>query len=282
MRIEEGHIDSGDGTRLYTRTWWPDGRARGALVLVHGAGEHCGRYEHVAARLTGAGFTVFGFDLRGHGRSAGRRGHVNSFDEYVDDARAATARARTAVADGPLFLYGHSMGGLIATLTAARDPAPYRGMVITSPLFAAAVPVPPLLRAVASVLNVVYPTIGFKSGIPSTYLSHDAGVGQAYDADPLVGHTVTPRWFFAMNRACAEAWEEAPGITLPVLVMQAGDDHLVSAERTRQVFDRLPGPDKTFRLFDGFYHELHNEVQKEQALDMIVNWLVEHTRGEGD
>jgi len=279
-RAEEGYWESFDGTRLYTRTWWPKENPRAGVVLVHGAGEHCGRYEYVSSRLCGVGAAVFGFDLRGHGRSAGRRGHVQSFDEYVGDVSTITQRAMAAVAGRPLFIYGHSMGGLVATLTAARDQAPYRGLVLTSPLFAPAITVPAFMRAAAVILNAVYPVAGIRSGIPAVFLSHDPQVGQSYDADPLVSHTVTPRWFFAMNRACAAAEKTAANIRLPVLLLQAGDDHLVSARQSRVVFDRFGSADKEFHVFDGLYHELHNEPVKDSILDLVTNWLEPRIRGE--
>lgn len=279
-RAEEGYVASFDGTRLYTRTWWPEESPRAGVVLVHGAGEHCGRYEYVSSRLCGAGVAVFGFDLRGHGRSAGRRGHVQSFDEYVGDVHTITQRAAAALPGRPLFMYGHSMGGLVATLAAAGDQAPYRGLVLTSPLFAPAISIPAFMRAAAVVLNTVYPVAGIRSGIPSLYLSHDVEVGRAYDADPLVSHTVTPRWFFAMNRACAAAANMAAGIRLPVLLLQAGDDHLVSARQSRVVFDLFGAADKEFHIFDGLYHELHNEPDKDAILDLVINWLASRIRGE--
>ena len=267
----EGWTRSADGTALFWRSWRTPS-PRGAIALVHGLGEHSGRYDHVGAFLAARGYDCWAGDCRGHGLSPGPRVHVDDFSRYVEDAGAFLALA--AAARRPLFLLGHSQGGLVALLRALRHPEGLAGVVASSPYLAvhpAAAPSALKLKA-ASVLLRVAPGFLVASGVDTGVLSHDPQVERDYVADPLVSKKVSPAWFRAAHSVQTELEEGAARFAVPALVMAAGDDRLVDPAAIRAWAQKVP---TDFIEWPGMYHELFNEIEREKVLERVAEWIGE-------
>jgi acylglycerol lipase len=270
----EGELASGDGLALSYRAWLPASE-RAVVLLVHGLGEHSGRYEHVARHLVALGYACYAFDYRGHGRSAGRRAHVHSFDEYLADVAAMRARLAAAHPRSPLVLFGHSQGGLIMLLAALTAPAGAAAVVATSPFLGIHPASRPsaALAAAGRVLSRTLPGLRIASGLDTTALSRDPQVVAAYEADPLVTSKVSARWFTEINAAHARVLALAPTLTVPALVMQSGADRLVDPAATRRWAEAAPAGLVEYVEWDGLYHEMLQEPEKAQVLARIETWL---------
>jgi len=271
---QEDRLPTPDGLSLYCQSWQPH-EPRAVVVLVHGLAEHSGRYEAVTRSFTQAGLAVYAPDQRGHGKSPGRRVHIGSFDEYRADVRAAMAHARAAQPGLPLFLLGHSQGGLVAATLALREPEGLAGLVLSSPFLGIA---PrsrpsPLLGLAARVLAALAPRTLFPSTVDPSLLSRDASVGVAYAADPLVSHTLSAGWFRAAEEALADVHQRSPCLEVRTLVLYAGADALVDPEATaRWVARTPPGLLETFR-YEDLYHEILNAPERDQVLRRIADWI---------
>jgi alpha-beta hydrolase superfamily lysophospholipase len=279
MKEQTGILVSGGGDALFRRSWLPDEEPAAALVVVHGYGEHGGRYQHLADAMVPRGYAVHVFDLRGHGRSPGVRGHVERFSDYVGDARLfvdAVAAERAAEAGRPappLFLLGHSLGGLIATSCAEAHPDGLAGLILSSPFLRLRLPVGGVKRAAARVLSKVAPTRDIGNSIPAEELSHEPGVVAAYKTDPLNHHVATARWAAEALAAQRAALSAAGQLRLPLLVMYAGADTIADPAASRELFASAASADKTIRCYDGYYHELFNEVGRDAVFADLAAWL---------
>jgi acylglycerol lipase len=263
------------GLVLCGQSWTPPASPRAAILIVHGLAEHSGRYAATAAVLAGAGFAVHAIDYRGHGRSEGRRVHVDDVDDYVADAQAGLTEARRRSPGVPVFLLGHSQGGLIALKLALDHPAAIDGLVVTSPFLAVhpASRPSPVVRAMARVMVQVAPRRPMPTNIDVALLSREKSVGEAYARDPLVSHAASAGWLRAIGQAQREVRARARELRVPTLLMASGSDRLVDPEAARQ-FARDAAPDVVeFVWWDGFYHEMLNDQGREKVLARIVAWL---------
>ena len=275
----EWRVRAPGGPLLIGESWHPPTPPRAAILIVHGLGEHSGRYGATAAALGTAGFAVHAVDYRGHGRSEGRRVHVDDVDDYVADVRAALEEVRRRDPGVPVFLLGHSQGGLIALKLALDDPAAIDGLVITSPFLAVHPNSRPsaFVRALAGVMLRLAPRVPMPTSIDVRLLSRDTDVGEAYARDPLVSHAASAGWLRAIGNAQHDVRARAPRLRVPTLLMASGSDRLVDPEATRQ-FAREAAPDIVeFVWWDGFYHEMLNDLGREQVLARIVAWLAPRT-----
>ena len=255
---------------------WPTVSPRGGVALVHGAGEYCGRYEHVAKHLNEGGYAVLGLDLPGMGLSPGRRGHVDRFDLYLPVVDEMLQRLADLCPGVPRFIYGHSMGGLIAVrwMQSGRAAAAgLGGVVLTSPCLDLSLPIPQSLLRAGAALEKVWPTMLQSTRIPADAVSRHPDVVARYASDPLVLHRVTVRWAMELQRGMQAAREGGASFPVPTLVLQAGDDRIVSAAATRTFASRLQAPAKTYREFEGLYHELHNEPERAEVLAAVTSFL---------
>lgn len=279
MPAIELEVTADDGTRLLQRTW-PASEAvppAGALLLVHGLGEHAGRYDHVAAVLTALGVEVRGWDQRGFGRSGGARASLPRPEALVEDAALMfrrLAEERRARGDGaPPFVLGHSMGGcVVARLVTAGLVAP-RGMVLSSPALLPRMGM--VERCAAEIGARVAPNVRVPHGLPLHRLSHDAGVEAAVRADGDCHDRITPRLAAFMRHAGAAAIADAGRCRVPTLLLVAGDDAFVDPEGARRFHARLPAGVGTLRIHDGLWHELFNEraADRAEVLAELAAWM---------
>jgi alpha-beta hydrolase superfamily lysophospholipase len=227
--------------------------------------------NHLVARR----YAVYGFDLRGHGRSPGERGHISAWEEYREDVHAFLEMIREREPDRPLFLMGHSLGGLIALEFALYHPEGLQG-VIGSGTGLSASGLSPLLLLIARVLSRILPSVPLKTGLDATTLSRDPAVVKAYQDDPLVHGIATPRLgtesFTAIDWTLAQATEWQ----VPLLFLHGGADRLVPIEPTRLFFERVPIADKQMITYDGGYHEPHNDIMHQQATADLEGWIAQH------
>lgn len=266
---------SPDNTSFYFQGWQTETPAKAVVCLVHGLGEHSGRYAHVAEALNAAGYTLFGFDLRGHGKSGGARGHTPTYDVLMDDIGRLLDEAAARYPDRPRFLYGHSLGGnLVLNYGLRRKPA-IAGVISTSPGLRVTNPLPPLQIALARVMNKLQPGMQIANGLALDGLARDPEVIRAYTHDPLVHDKISMRLATGMLDAGEWAIAHAAEFPLPLLLVHGTADKLTSARASEEFAAKVPAGRCTLKLWDGFYHETHNEPEKAEVLRYMVNWLNE-------
>jgi len=280
MNHEEGTLATDDGLALYWQSWQPPGEPEGVLLFVHGLAEHSGRYLNPARHFVARGWTCFGFDYRGHGKSPGRRVHVNSFDEFLADLAEGHRLARIRHPKQKIFLVGHSQGGLLALLYAQQNPERLAGVVVSSPFLGVhpdSRPSPVVMGA-SKFISRLTPKVMFSKVADPAYLSRDPEVATSYVADPLVSDQVSARWATECFKAQKTALAEAPLLTVPALVMQAGGDRLVDPEATRTWVASAPADLVDYVEWEGYYHELFNEptLERRMVFDKMESWLAAH------
>jgi acylglycerol lipase len=271
MRHEEGRLQGAGGVDIHWQVWQP-AQPRAVVVLAHGAGEHSGRYAHVGAHFAEAGYAVYALDHRGHGKSAGPRMYIADMDDVVADLGTFIELVRGRHEGLPLTLLGHSMGGLVALAYAIRDQEAIDALVLSGPLAALAA-ASPAQRLAAQMLSVVTPRLGLIAVDPAL-VSRDPEVVRAYREDPLVFHGRLPARTIAQLAATVRGFpEETPAVRLPLLVLLGSADALVPPSGGRMVHDRASSLDKTLIVYDGLYHEILNEPEKDRVMADVVAWL---------
>lgn len=278
MRKSEGYLNGVGDVRLFYRSWEIP-RARAAFAVVPGLGDHSGRWEAFAELLTTFGYSTYALDVRGHGLSEGRRGHVTRFEVLLQDVDRFRREVQGLTDVGtPLFLLGHSMGGLIALRYLEEFEAGLAGGILSSPWLATAMPVPRWKANLANALNRIAPAVPIDSGLNPDHISRDLTVVQAYKDDPLVHSRITPRLFAEASIAMGLALQRSDRIKVPVLFMIAGTDKIVSTARSEAFARSLSARDVTIRVYTESYHEVLNEPDRTRALHDLRDWAAEHTR----
>ena len=276
MNRTEGTFETADGLALFERSWLPEGEPKATVVIVHGFAEHSGRYDHIAGRLAGAGYAVYAYDLRGHGRSPGRRSYVRSLDEHVDDLRTFLARVRERQPGGRRFLLGHSMGGTIVARYLTSDGRDADAVVLSAPVLKLKLGPLGILRWIALALGRLFPRLPLGK-LNSADISRDPAVAAAYDSDPLVYRgRIRAGMAAAMVKAVRAIEERMDAIDLPLLLLHGSADALAEPDGSKALYARARATDKTLKLYDGLYHEIMNEPEKEQVIADIISWLDAH------
>jgi len=260
------------GLELAGRAWLPE-RPERAVLLVHGWAEHSGRYEHVGAWLAGRGCAVHAYDHRGHGLSAGPRGHLRRFDELLDDLECALARLRTAQPALPLFVVGHSMGGLVTAAFAALRAPEIAGAATSGAALAVADAPSPARLALLRLAARVLPRLRLERPIRPEALSRDPEVGRAYAADPLVLRRMSLGFAAAFLGAQAATLAAAPRVAVPMLLLHGSDDPLCPVEGSRRFFAGLASRESALRVYPGLRHEILNEPEREAVLGDLLEWM---------
>ena len=257
----ESSFAGAGGLEIFWRAWLPDHDAKAVVVIAHGAGEHSGRYTHVAQRLVDEGYAVYAIEHRGHGRSQGPRALIDRIDNAVADLDKLVVLAADANPGTPLFLLGHSMGGTIALSYAVAHQRRLAGLVLSGPLAALeAVPAP--MRMTARTLSVLAPRTPLIA-IDASQVSRDPAVVSDYQADPLVHHGKLPARTVVELAGAIDAFPDAVGsITVPTLIMYGTDDGVCPPEGSVMLSQRIGSPDKTLTAYQGLYHEILNEPER--------------------
>ncbi len=272
MLHNEFTIEANDGIKLYAQDMAPEATPKAVICLLHGLGEHSSRYPHVIRGLMEAGYAVLTFDLRGHGRSGGPRGHVPSSEAFLEDIDCMLAEAAKRFPGKPSFLYGHSLGGLLALFYTLRRKPKLAGVVATgaglqTPLFEQK-----LKLTIAKTLANVLPALTLPTGLNAELLSHDPQVVQAYRDDPWVHDRASLAMGSSSFKVTEWTMEHAAEFEPPLLLMHGTADQLTYPSGSQEFTARVPA-DCTLRLWEGLYHEIHNEPEKDQVIAEIIQWL---------
>lgn len=265
-----GHLSAPDGTRLFIADYLLAG-AQGGIVIMHGLGEHGGRYPHVVQFFHACGLSVRTYDHRGHGQSQGARGDVPNNEAILQDARRVIEDFAAQIGAVPL-LFAHSMGGLFAARLVLGRLTPLRGLILSSPPLA--LPMNAGQKFLLSVLRKIAPGLGVSNGLSLAGLSRDPGVAVAYENDPLVHGKITARLLLAMLDAIAFCQAQAATLTVPTLMVVAGSDKLVDPSGSKTFFPKLPASLATLHWYDEGFHELHNDVNAQQVFADERAWLL--------
>jgi alpha-beta hydrolase superfamily lysophospholipase len=272
MNSFEAQWKTRDGLDICGQGWEPEGGIKAVICLVHGIGEHVTRYAHVAQALTQAGYAVFGFDLRGHGRSGGPRGHTPSIEAFRQDIDLLFENAQKRYPGLPRFLYGHSLGGiLVLNYTLVRKPN-VKGVIATSPGLHTALHQQHFKVMLARVLGTLLPTVLIPSELDTAGLSHDVQVVRAYNSDPLVHDKISLGFGRIMLGVTQWTLDHASEFPAPLLLMHGKEDPIAFPSSSTDF--AAPLKDKcTLMLWDGMYHELHNESVKAEVFKTMTIWM---------
>lgn len=276
MEHKEGTFKGQKNLNLYYQCWLPSGEPKAILLVVNGLAEHSGRYQNLVDYFVPKGYAVYSYDHRGHGRSEGARCYVERFSEYVDDLKSFFDIVRGEHKEAKVFLIGHSMGGTIATAYAIRYQQDLAGLLLSAATLKVGSTASPVLIAMAGILSALLPKMG-TIVIDAPAISRDKAVVHAYVNDPLVYRGKIPaRMGAELVKTVQELPSKMPEITLPILIMQGTIDRLSAPAGSQMLYERISSKDRTLKLYEGFYHEIFNEPQREQVFKDIEAWLASH------
>lgn len=276
MKRQEGTFQADDRSTLFRQAWLPESRPRATVLVVHGFAEHSGRHAGYAAQLAGQGYAVHAFDLRGHGRSEGARAYVDRFERYVGDFDCFVQIVREETPRGPVFVFGHSMGGSIAALWAVDRQPDTAGLVLSAPALHVAPEIFPVLRRLAALVGRWLPRLRLVR-LGCRYLSRDPAVVEAFRADPFAFHGRFPaRTGAEILRGGREVLRRAEALRTPLLILQGTADRVVDPGGAEVLAARAGSADKTLRQYEGLYHEVLSEPERDQVLADLLTWLDAH------
>lgn len=274
MSMSAGSFKGSGGTGLFFRCWKPDAPdTKPVLVFIHGMAEHSGRYQYPVHFFLGRGYTIYAMDLRGHGNSEGLRVYADSLDQLLEDLRSFLKFVKEREKGRKVFLIGHSFGGQLVLNYASRFPNGLKGVIASSPNIRLKVKVPFIKLILAPVLSRLFPKLALGNEIDPRLVSHDPEVIEAYKKDKMVMRKITTRLADILLKNRLEFDEIARRFQSPCLLMHAGDDRICSPEGTRDFYEKIPVKDKTLKIYDGFYHELFNEVEREKVFKDMERWI---------
>ncbi|MDF1537861.1 MAG: lysophospholipase [Candidatus Thorarchaeota archaeon] len=254
--------------------WHPDNELpRALLIAIHGLGSHGYALKNIGEYFSERGYAVFAPDMRGFGHYSGIKGHVMSFDEYIEDMYNIVMQVKDRHLNKLTFLFGHSLGGQHVIRYVATYPKDVDGMILSCPGVSEKLGINPVTYAAGRILSILNIKRYFSNQLPLEYATHDLEVVKEMENDPIRVEIVTARFGIEGLKAAKRAMKAASEINLPAFVQQAGDDKMVDAEKTKVFFESLASPDKTWRLYEGLYHGLHEELEKEMVLRDMENWL---------
>jgi alpha-beta hydrolase superfamily lysophospholipase len=272
--MNEEWLEGKGGLKIFVRSWRPDERPRGVIVIVHGFNSHSGYYFWVAEQLTASGLAVYALDLRGRGKSEGERFYVEKFEDYLSDVHALLRLAQAREPGLPIFLLGHSAGGVISCVYTIEHQSELAGLICES--FAFQVPAPDFALAVIKGLSHLAPHAHVYK-LPNKHFSRDPKVVEALNNDPLIANEVQPTHTVAeMVYADKRLKREFPLITLPVLILHGTQDKVTKPGGSRLFYEKAGSTDKTLNLYEGHYHDLLNDIGKERVMADILGWINAH------
>ena len=271
MAHRELELFASDGIKLHMNEWTVDA-PRATITLVHGMGEHAARYAHVAAAFNAAGMSVVAFDHRGHGLSGGKRGHTPDYGQLLNDVDMLLAHSRAVCMGSGIFLYGHSMGGNVVLNHALRRNPDVKGVIASSPWLRLAFEPPKLEVTLAGIFRNIWPSFSQGTKLDVTAISRDKAVVNAYIKDPLVHDRISVSFFLGTYEAGLWALNHAADLKRPLLIFHGTDDRLTSCIASEKFASEVKG-DVTFHLWEGLYHECHNEPEKAEVIGLMTDWV---------
>src|SRR3990167_361660 len=273
MKRREEKLLSSDNKELFARYWEAE-KPKYNLIIIHGFAEHSGRYDQFASDLTKDGISSFSFDLRGHGKSQGERGFIKNFNEFYDDISMFTERIRNSRGALPLFLFGHSLGGLLAfRFKQLKKSDEIKGVILSSPLFGLAINDPKFKKVMVPAMKLLAPRITLYNEVDPTLLSHDRRVVDDYIKDPLVHNRASAPFFYGLFDEMGKALQKAPMWQNPLLVQYADEDKIVDISAIEKLCSVIAPKWITKIKYNGFYHEIFNEVDKKVPLQDLKGWI---------
>ena len=273
METKEWIWTTSDDLEIHSKAWIPSAKPKAVVCVLHGVGEHIGRYQPDGEAMAQAGYVLAGFDQRGFGRSGGRRGHTPSLEAYFDDIDMFLHEAAQRFPGLPRFLYGMSMGAvLVLAYTPVRRPVVV-GVIAAAPGLKTSLEEQKAKVLLARLLGQVIPTLTLKSGVDPQEISRDPQVIEAYLKDPLDHFLVTAAWGRSMLRAIDLVFENAPRFPLPLLLMHGTKDAIAYPRGSQAFADLAPKDKATLKMWDGFKHELHTDPEKAEVFKTMIQWM---------
>lgn len=272
--VEHSEIQwkASDGTKMHAARWRLNAEPKMVMCLIHGLGEHGGRYSHMAEYFASLGIEVVAFDLRGHGRSEGQRGHCDDFQLMVSDVDEFLNRASVVDLDKPHFIYGHSLGGTLALKYALHHSGQYKGVVVSAPLFKPAFEPPKWKVTLGRWLQSIWPTLSLSNEVDVSTLTRDAEVLARCEMDPLVHDRISAKLGTQMLEAGEELLLDVRKVGFPLLMMH-GDADGLTCHKSSVLFSERAGEHCTLKIWEDFYHELHHEPGKEDVFNFTLDWM---------
>jgi len=260
------------GKKIYA-VEWPVQDAKAVIGLVHGVGEHCRRYDHLATFFQSQSIAFVAYDRQGNGRSEGRRGDVVNFQYFYDEVASLLIECERRYPDRPVFLYGHSLGGnLLLNYVLKRHPD-IAGIILSAPYIQLAFSPPAIKLALGKMMRSIWPGFTQSNPLEVKYLSRNPKVAEAYQADPLVHDKISARTALDSIEAADFLDQYSGQLPYPTLLIHGDQDHLTSYPASKTFAERVNSDDFTFKTWSGFYHELHNEPEQEEVFEFILTWL---------
>ncbi len=272
MQQSEFNWRTRDGINIFAKIWKPESEAQAVICLVHGMGEHCSRYQHLADYYTKKGYAIIANDHRGHGKSDGKRGHCPNYSVFMDEISRLLEEAESRFPEKPVYLYGHSLGGNLVLNYLLKHKPKIQGVVATSPWIRLAFAPPAFMIMLGKVARKIAPSFSQSSNLDTKHLSHDQQVIDKYINDPLIHDKISSEMGMAVMDAGEWLLSSQSKVDIPLLLMHGTGDQITSSDATVE-FSKLVSGDVTLKLWDGLYHEMHNEVNPTQLFDFTQQWL---------
>lgn len=272
MNQSSGNFKCSDDLQLFYQVWQPEAEPQAVMVIVHGFSDHSDRYMNMVKALVPRGILIYSYDQRGHGQSPGTRGHVNQFAEFRDDLHIFFKFVSTQEAGYPIFLFGHSMGGLIILDYGLHYPVGINGVIASAPHLSDP-PISPILKTLSNLMSGVWPTLSISAGLDATGLSRDPQVVKDYLDDPLVHGKGTPRLATELSDAVDYTQANAANFKPPLLMYHGTADTLTDPDASKRFFDQVKSMNKTYIPYEGGFHEGHNDFHNERVIIDIGQWI---------
>lgn len=273
MKHIDGHFKGLGNANIYYQAWLPDGNIKAILFLVHGLGEYCGRFTNHVNHFVPLGYAIYGLDHLGHGKSDGEREVIERFADYTEPLTRYYQMVKGRHPGKPVFIFGHSMGGLITCSYLIEHQADFKGAILSAPAIKVSDSISQFTITLGKIFSRIAPKAGVISLDPSA-ISRDPGVVEAYINDPLIFHGRTPARLAAeILKAMMRVSAQAEKITLPLIIVQGSKDKIVDPQGSQMLYNKAGSTDKTLKVYEGLYHEIHNEPERSIMFKDVEDWL---------